>query len=101
MGTFVPLNENNFRNFSGLHAYSAKPMDVAQSARGCHSRCWQKFGVTFDLAQCRLFSASQKYLNMLNVKELLELADQCAELANDATNPEAQNVLQDISGQFM
>ena len=39
--------------------------------------------------------------NMLNVKELLELADQCAELANDASNREAKNVLQDICGQFM
>lgn len=38
---------------------------------------------------------------MLNVKNLLELADQCAELANDASTREAKNVLQDISGQFM
>lgn len=38
---------------------------------------------------------------MLNVKDLLELADQSAELANDASNRESKNVLQDISGQFM
>ena len=38
---------------------------------------------------------------MLSVKELLELADQCAELASDASNREAKNVLQDIGSKFM
>ena len=38
---------------------------------------------------------------MLSVQELLELADQCAELANEASSSDAKNVLQEISGQFM
>ena len=42
-----------------------------------------------------------RMLFMLTGKELLELADQCVELANDASSPDVKNVLQEIGGQFM
>jgi hypothetical protein len=39
--------------------------------------------------------------NMSRINELLELADQCSELANDTPNPEARKTLQDMGGQYL